>query len=64
VWVLVPSVPEWRYCFEGDTLPWYPTARLIRQKTGEPWSRAIGEATRALRVLATEAQAGSVSPTV
>ena len=52
VWVLVPSVPEWRYCFEGDTLPWYPSARLIRQRTGEPWARAISEATQQLAALA------------
>ncbi len=48
VWVLVPSIPEWRYCLEGETLPWYPSARLIRQRIGEPWANAIGEATAAL----------------
>jgi tetratricopeptide (TPR) repeat protein len=51
VWVLVPSVPEWRYCFDGETLPWYPTARLIRQRAGEPWAQPIAEAARRLRAL-------------
>jgi tetratricopeptide (TPR) repeat protein len=41
VWVLVPSVPEWRYCLAGDTLPWYPSARLFRQRPGEGWAGAI-----------------------
>jgi len=40
-WVLVPSVPEWRYCFSGPTLPWYPSARLFRQTRGQPWPEVI-----------------------
>jgi len=49
VWVLVPSVPEWRYCFHGETLPWYPSARLFRQVHGEPWDPVIAEIVAALR---------------
>jgi tetratricopeptide (TPR) repeat protein len=30
VWVLVPSVPSWRYLWRGDTMPWYPTMRILR----------------------------------
>jgi tetratricopeptide (TPR) repeat protein len=48
VWVLVPSVPEWRYCLAGDTLPWYPAARLFRQQPGESWSPAIAAVATAL----------------
>lgn len=41
VWVLVPAIPEWRYGFEGNTMPWYPSARLFRQtKLGE-WDNVI-----------------------
>jgi tetratricopeptide (TPR) repeat protein len=29
-WVLVPSVPSWRYLWEGETMPWYPTMRIFR----------------------------------
>jgi tetratricopeptide (TPR) repeat protein len=39
--VLVPSVPEWRYGFSGDAMPWYPSARLYRQARGEPWSAVV-----------------------
>jgi hypothetical protein len=30
VWVLVPSVPSWRYLWDGDAMPWYPTMRIFR----------------------------------
>jgi tetratricopeptide (TPR) repeat protein len=48
VWVLVPRVPEWRYGSEGHTLPWYPSARLLRQ-TSPDWTQVIAEADAALR---------------
>ena len=31
VWILLPSVPDWRWMLERDDSPWYPTARLFRQ---------------------------------
>ena len=40
-WVLVPSVPEWRYLSSGTTMPWYPSLKLIRQANGQPWREAI-----------------------
>jgi tetratricopeptide (TPR) repeat protein len=36
LWVLTPTVPEWRYLAQGDRWPWYPSARLMRQVEGEP----------------------------
>ena len=38
VWVLTPSVPEWRYLHEGERLPWYPSARLVRQVVPGDWA--------------------------
>lgn len=29
-WVLVPSVPSWRYLWQGDEMPWYPSMRILR----------------------------------
>jgi tetratricopeptide (TPR) repeat protein len=36
-WVLVPSIPEWRYGVEGTRMPWYASVELIRQRRGEGW---------------------------
>lgn len=47
--VLVPSVPEWRYGIEGDHMPWYPSVRLFRQANDEPWAEVIARLGSALR---------------
>ena len=36
-WVLVPSVPEWRYGREGTRMPWYGSVELVRQREEEGW---------------------------
>jgi len=47
VWVLVPARPGWRYLVEGEAMPWYPSARLLRQERDDDWlpviSRAAGD---------------------
>jgi tetratricopeptide (TPR) repeat protein len=40
-WVLVPSIPEWRYGLEGDRMPWYGSVQLIRQPPGESWGPTL-----------------------
>jgi tetratricopeptide (TPR) repeat protein len=42
VWVLVPARPGWRYLLKGDRLPWYPSARLLRQAEYGKWNPLIG----------------------
>jgi tetratricopeptide (TPR) repeat protein len=42
VWVLLPWVTDWRWMFEREDNPWYPTMRLFRQKRGESYARIIG----------------------
>jgi ADP-heptose:LPS heptosyltransferase len=41
VWVLVPFSPDWRWGLDGETTPWYPTARLFRQTTPGDWDAVI-----------------------
>jgi hypothetical protein len=41
VWVMVPAIPEWRYGFAGERLPWYPTVRLFRQARTGDWDPLI-----------------------
>ena len=49
VWVLLPCVPDWRWLLGRDDSPWYPTARLFRQKTAGDWPGVIQRAGSALR---------------
>ncbi len=38
-WVLVPTVPTWRYMWQGEHMPWYPSMRILRgQGDVEPQS--------------------------
>ena len=49
VWVMVPAVPEWRYGVAGDTMPWYPSVRLIRQAARGDWSEVFERVASDLR---------------
>jgi ADP-heptose:LPS heptosyltransferase len=40
-WALVPETPEWRYGERGDTMPWYPSVKLVRKQRGEDWSGVL-----------------------
>ncbi len=52
VWIMLPFVPDWRWLLERKDSPWYPTARLFRQKTRGEWGPLVGEIARALEGLA------------
>ncbi len=41
LWVLVPFAPDWRWTLDGETSPWYPTARLFRQTALGDWDGVI-----------------------
>jgi tetratricopeptide (TPR) repeat protein len=41
VWILLPSVPDWRWLLDREDSPWYPSARLFRQRVGELWAPVI-----------------------
>jgi hypothetical protein len=47
-YVLVNSIPLWRYVYGGDHMLWYPDSlRLYRQKRGEDgWSHAVARLAR------------------
>jgi Flp pilus assembly protein TadD len=44
-WVLVPSVPTWRYMWQGERVPWYPSMRVLRGH-GAGGATALIEETR------------------
>lgn len=35
--VFVPQPPEWRWMLAGDASPWFPLARVVRQRPGGDW---------------------------
>jgi tetratricopeptide (TPR) repeat protein len=41
VWILLPFHADWRWMRERTDSPWYPSARLFRQRTFGDWSGAI-----------------------
>ena len=49
VWVLAPKHPEWRYGCAGETMPWYPSAHVLRQQRAGEWADVIAAAESRLR---------------
>jgi hypothetical protein len=37
-WILLPSTPDWRWLLDRDDTPWYPSAKLYRQKAAGDWN--------------------------
>ncbi len=43
VWILLPTGADYRWLLERNDSPWYPTARLFRQKARGDWSAVIAD---------------------
>ena len=41
VWILLPHLSDWRWMQETEITPWYPTARLFRQKAPGDWAEVV-----------------------
>ena len=50
VWILLATVPDWRWLLEREDSPWYPTARLFRQRHRGDWAEVIARVAQALPV--------------
>jgi predicted O-linked N-acetylglucosamine transferase (SPINDLY family)/ADP-heptose:LPS heptosyltransferase len=48
VWILQPFDPDWRWLLERVDSPWYPSARLVRQRTPGDWDGVIASVRAAL----------------
>jgi len=59
VWILLPFVPDWRWLMEREDTPWYPTARLFRQKRPGDWQELIRRVAAEIRVMAVEKSEGA-----
>ncbi|WP_211443682.1 tetratricopeptide repeat protein [Collimonas humicola] len=51
VWILLPWVPDWRWLLDREDSPWYPSARLFRQKQAGDWQNLILRVAESLHVL-------------
>jgi tetratricopeptide (TPR) repeat protein len=54
VWVVLQSVPDWRWLTDRADSPWYPTMRLLRQRTAGNWPELFER-------IAAELEAGRVA---
>jgi tetratricopeptide (TPR) repeat protein len=48
VWILLPHLADWRWMQDRETTPWYPTARLFRQRASGNWSELLARVARQL----------------
>jgi hypothetical protein len=51
VWVLLSSMPDWRWLLDRNDSPWYPTARLFRQANAGDWITVVNDVCAALKQL-------------
>jgi tetratricopeptide (TPR) repeat protein len=56
VWILLPHLADWRWLQRTDVTPWYPTARLMRQRSRGDWPGLIELVTRELEAWLLERQ--------
>ena len=49
VWVLLAHAPDWRWMHGREDSPWYPTARLFRQRRPGDWAELAARVATALR---------------
>ena len=40
-WVLLPTIPEWRWGLESELCPWYRSVRLFRQSEQGSWDKVM-----------------------
>jgi hypothetical protein len=51
VWILLPHLSDWRWMQEIETTPWYPSARLFRQRTPGDWAGILERVSAELSAL-------------
>jgi hypothetical protein len=50
VWIMLPFSADWRWLVGRNDTPWYPTARLFRQRQPGDWDGVVAEVARTLSV--------------
>ena len=49
VWILLSHLADWRWMEVPERTPWYPTARLFRQRVAGDWAEVVGRVIGELR---------------
>jgi len=62
VWIVAPLGPEWRYGWTGDTMPWYPSARIYRQQTLGNWPPVVDAVAHELQDFAAHSMMHTTTP--
>jgi tetratricopeptide (TPR) repeat protein/glycosyltransferase involved in cell wall biosynthesis len=52
VWILLAFSPDWRWLLEREDSPWYPSARLFRQRERGDWEPVFARVAEALGAVA------------
>ncbi len=58
-WLLLPSVPDWRWLLDRHDSPWYPSMRLFRQSKPGDWQSPVKAIAKALRAQLTADKSAS-----
>jgi ADP-heptose:LPS heptosyltransferase len=51
VWIMLRRSGEWRWLLERSDSPWYPTARIFRQKNPGDWAGVVSDVIQQLQAL-------------
>jgi hypothetical protein len=57
VWILLTHAPDWRWLLDRDDSPWYPSARLFRQRETREWGSVTTRVREALLAFSGSQQA-------
>jgi tetratricopeptide (TPR) repeat protein len=52
VWIMLAYYPDWRWFLDGETSPWYPSARLFRQDRSRSWENIVARVGEAVHEFA------------
>ena len=62
LWVMLHRAADWRWLTDRDDSPWYPTARLFRQRRRGDWTEVVDRVRTALRERVREPRAADSTP--
>jgi tetratricopeptide (TPR) repeat protein len=60
VWIMLRRSGEWRWLMEREDSPWYPTARIFRQKNPGDWAGVVLDIVQQLGALAVQREGAGV----